>query len=76
MSAKITINRPQYRAMRLPQNPLGTRFHCREAQNIRVVISTGAGDKAFCSGGDMQSSKGTDRCSGEAMVRCLSVLDV
>src|SRR3712207_6896724 len=27
--------------------------HCREALDIRVVLLTGAGDKAFCSGGDM-----------------------
>ena len=27
--------------------------YCREALNIRVVLLTGAGDKAFCAGGDM-----------------------
>jgi len=26
--------------------------HCRENPDISVVIITGAGDKAFCSGGD------------------------
>ena len=28
-------------------------YYCRECQDINVVALTGAGDKAFCSGGDM-----------------------
>ena len=28
-------------------------YYCRECQDINVVVLTGAGDKAFCSGGDM-----------------------
>ena len=28
-------------------------YICRERCDVRVVVLTGAGDKAFCSGGDM-----------------------
>ena len=54
--AKIIINRPRYRNAFTPltTHEMSIAFaHCREAQNICVVILTGAGDKAFCSGGDM-----------------------
>lgn len=53
--AKITINRPKvYNAFRPKTNmEMLDAFHiCRESQDIRVIILTGAGDKAFCSGGD------------------------
>ena len=48
---------------------------CREAQRISVVILTGAGDKAFCSGGDMHV-KGRGGYVGEDGVPRLNVLDV
>lgn len=53
--AKITINRPKvYNAFRplTNQEMLDAMRICREDNSIRVVILTGAGDKAFCSGGD------------------------
>ncbi len=53
--AKITINRPKvYNAFRPLTNSemLDAMMICRERQDIGVVILTGAGDKAFCSGGD------------------------
>lgn len=53
--AKITINRPEvYNAFRPQTNAqmLEAMAYCREHQDIRVVVLTGAGDKAFCSGGD------------------------
>lgn len=53
--AKITINRPAvYNAFRpLTNNEmLDAMSICRERQDIGVVILTGTGDKAFCSGGD------------------------
>ena len=54
--AKITINRERYRNAFTPLTTweMSQAFsYCRECQDIRVVILTGAGDKAFCSGGDM-----------------------
>ena len=53
--AKITINRPEvYNAFRPQTNAqmLDAMAYCREHQDVRVVVLTGAGDKAFCSGGD------------------------
>ena len=58
--AKITINRPKvYNAFRPLTNSemLDAMRICRERADIGVIILTGAGDKAFCSGGD-QNVKG------------------
>ena len=52
--AKITINRERYRNAFTPLTTLELSqafSYCRESSDIRVVILTGAGDKAFCSGG-------------------------
>ena len=49
--------------------------YCREALDIRVVILTGAGDKAFCSGGDMHV-KGHGGYIGTDGVPHLNVLDL
>ena len=53
--AKITINRPEvYNAFRPKTNfeILDALEICKEDSSIDVVVLTGAGDKAFCSGGD------------------------
>ena len=76
--AKITINRPQvYNAFRPQTNRemLDAMAYCREAQDIGAIILTGAGDKAFCSGGDMHV-KGRGGYVGEDGVPRLNVLDV
>lgn len=76
--AKITINRPRYRNAFTPRTTweLAQAFsYCRECQDICVVILTGAGDKAFCSGGDM-NVKGRGGYIDEQGVPRLSVLDV
>ncbi|MCH5347243.1 MAG: 1,4-dihydroxy-2-naphthoyl-CoA synthase [Muribaculaceae bacterium] len=76
--AKITINRPKvYNAFR-PQTVnemLDAMAICREDSGIGVVILTGAGDKAFCSGGD-QNVKGTGGYIDENGVPRLNVLDL
>ena len=54
--ARITINRPRYRNAFTPLTvaEMSDAFrYCREAQDVCVVVLTGAGDKAFCAGGDM-----------------------
>ena len=88
--AKITINRPRYRNAFTPRTTaeLSEAFAiCRERQDIRVVILTGAMSEvpdgmrpeevkhAFCSGGDMHV-KGRGGYIDEEGVPRLSVLDV
>ena len=76
--AKGTINRPRYRNAFTPKTvwEMSQAFnYCREALDIRVVILTGAGDKAFCSGGDMHV-KGHGGYIGTDGVPRLNVLDL
>ena len=76
--AKITINRPRYRNAFTPTTTSeisDALLYCRECQDISVVVLTGAGDKAFCSGGDMHV-KGNGGYIGTAGVPRLNVLDV
>ena len=49
--------------------------YCRECLSVRVVILPGAGDKAFCSGGDM-NVKGMGGYIGGDGVPRLNILDV
>ena len=76
--AKITINRPEvYNAFRPQTNVemIDAMDICRERQDIAVVILTGIGDKAFCSGGD-QNVKGVGGYVDERGVPRLNVLDL
>ena len=76
--AKITINRPRvYNAFRPQTNDemLDAISICRQRADIGVVILTGAGDKAFCSGGD-QNVKGLGGYIGKDGVPRLNVLDL
>ena len=76
--AKITINRPRvYNAFRPQTNAemLDAVGICRERNDIGVVVLTGAGDKAFCSGGE-QNVKGTGGYIDENGVPRLNVLDL
>ena len=75
---RITINRPRYYNAFTPATTAemsdALRL-CREDQQIAVVVLTGAGDKAFCSGGD-QNVKGHGGYIGKDGVPRLNVLDV
>ncbi|MBD5206741.1 MAG: 1,4-dihydroxy-2-naphthoyl-CoA synthase [Bacteroidales bacterium] len=76
--AKITINRPKvYNAFRplTNQEMLDAMAICRERSDIGVILLTGAGDKAFCSGGD-QNVKGVGGYVGEDGVPRLNVLEL
>jgi naphthoate synthase len=76
--AKITINRPKvYNAFRPETNMemLEAMNICRERNDINVIVLTGAGDKAFCSGGD-QNVKGIGGYISENGVPRLNVLDL
>ncbi len=81
--AKITINRPEVRNAFRPQ----TLFELQDAlsmarddESVGVIILTGAGDEAFCSGGDINvrgddGYLGSDSLSKKGIGR-LNVLDV
>jgi naphthoate synthase len=76
--AKITINRPEVRNAFRPATlfELSTAFTAaREDPKIGVVILTGAGDQAFCSGGD-QRIRGDQGYVGPDGVPRLNVLDL
>jgi len=76
--AKITINRPEVRNAFRPQTvfELKEAFSlAREDQNIGVIILTGEGEHAFCSGGD-QKIRGDKGYVGNDGVPRLNILDV
>jgi naphthoate synthase len=75
---KITINRPEVRNAFRPEtlDELIEAFEiCRTDAEIGVVILTGAGDKAFCSGGD-QRVRGQGGYVGKDGVPRLNALDL
>jgi naphthoate synthase len=76
--AKITINRPEVRNAFRPQTlfELMDAFAAaREDASVGVVILTGAGTKAFCSGGD-QRVRGSGGYVGDDGVPRLNALDL
>jgi len=76
--AKITINRPDVRNAFRPRTvkELIRAFEdAREDPEVGVIILTGAGDEAFCSGGD-QRVRGNAGYVGEDKVPRLNVLDL
>jgi len=81
--AKITINRPEVRNAFRPQTlfELSDAFSkARDDTSIGVIILTGEGDQAFCSGGD-QRIRGNDGyigsdSIGKAGIGRLNVLDL
>ncbi len=55
--AKLTINRPEVHNAFTPKTIQELRDalqHARDDEDVGVIILTGAGDKAFCSGGDQR----------------------
>ncbi len=75
--AKITINRPEVRNAFRPltvTEMAQALADAREDQSIGVVILTGQGEKAFCSGGD-QKIRGDSGYKDESGVHRLNVLD-
>ena len=76
--ARITINRERYRNAFTPLTTAemsdALRL-CREMQGISVVVLTGAGNTAFCAGGDMNVKGRGGYVDTEGIPR-LSVLDV
>lgn len=76
--AKITINRPRYHNAFTPDTTkemCEAMVICRENPDISVIILTGAGDKAFCSGGD-QNVKSYGGYIGKDGVPRLNILEM
>ncbi len=76
--AKVTICRPEVRNAFRPQtlDELQQAFErARDDRAIGVVVLTGEGDRAFCSGGD-QRVRGDDGYVGDDGVGRLNVLDL
>lgn len=76
--AKITINRPQVRNAFRPKTVselIDAFAYARDDAKVGAIILTGAGDLAFCSGGD-QSVRGHGGYVGEDQIPRLNVLDL
>ena len=76
--ARITINRPRYHNAFTPdtiKEMIDAMQYSREADQVGVVVITGEGDKAFCSGGD-QNIKGHGGYIGKDGIPRLNVLDL
>jgi len=76
--AKISINRPQKHNAFTPRTiaeMIDAMNICRDDESIDVIVITGEGGKAFCSGGD-QSVRGHGGYIGEDKVPRLNVLDL
>jgi naphthoate synthase len=76
--AKITINRPEVRNAFRPKTlfELSSAFNvARDDPQVGVIVLTGAGTEAFCSGGD-QRVRGDDGYRDERGVGRLNVLDL
>lgn len=83
--AKLTIARPEVHNAFRPETIeelLDAMRRCRESKDIDVVILTGAGEKAFCSGGDQRvkgiggyvDDKGTPRLNVLELQRAIRSL--
>lgn len=76
--AKITINRPEVRNAFRPHTVhelINAFSRARDDQNVGVIILTGEGDLAFCSGGD-QKVRGHGGYVGDDEIPRLNVLDL
>jgi naphthoate synthase len=76
--ARISINRPEVHNAFTPRTVsemIDAMNICREDADIRVIILTGEGGKAFCSGGD-QSVRGHGGYVGGDSIPRLNVLDL
>lgn len=76
--AKITINRPEVRNAFTPKTVaemIDAFSRARDDNRIGVIVLTGEGEKAFCSGGD-QSVRGHGGYVGDDEIPRLNVLDL
>ncbi len=76
--ARISINRPEVHNAFTPltvKEMIEAVNYCRDSEEIKVIVLTGEGGKAFCSGGD-QSVRGHGGYVGADAVPRLNVLDL
>ncbi|CAN7245785.1 1,4-dihydroxy-2-naphthoyl-CoA synthase [Rossellomorea sp. LjRoot5] len=76
--AKITINRPEVHNAFRPKTVMeliDAFAYARDDSKVGVIVLTGAGEKAFCSGGD-QRVRGHGGYVGEDEIPRLNVLDL
>lgn len=76
--AKVTINRPEVRNAFRPKTVMeliDAFSRARDDERIGVIILTGEGEKAFCSGGD-QKVRGNGGYVGDDNIPRLNVLDL
>ncbi|MDX2073697.1 MAG: enoyl-CoA hydratase-related protein [Alphaproteobacteria bacterium] len=60
----VTLNRPEAAnalSRQMAEELVGTLHYAETQSNIRVIILTGAGKKAFCAGADLKERQGMDR---------------
>ena len=70
--ARITINRPDRRNAINPDVVRGiseSLARAEDTSDVKVVVLTGAGDKAFCAGGDLGGMAGAEGKVGEHFLR-------
>ena len=76
--ARISINRPEKHNAFTPltvDEMIDAMHYCRMQEKVKVIILTGVGKKAFCSGGD-QSVRGDGGYISEDQMPRLNVLDL
>src|SRR5699024_1598670 len=76
--AKVTINRPEVHnafTAATVQEMIDAFADARDDSSIGVIVLTGEGEKAFCSGGD-QSVRGHGGYVGDDQIPRLNVLDL
>ncbi len=77
--AKVTINRPDVRNAFRPQTVqelIDAFARIRDDATVGCVLLTGAGDKAFCSGGDQRYKSHSGGYVGDDGIARLNVLDL
>ena len=68
--ARITLNRPEVYHALSPAliNEITLAIKAAESdESVRVVMLTGQGDKAFCSGADLKDISGSDKTAGDIL---------
>lgn len=77
--ARITINRPEKRNAfrRETLDELTAAFRAAEAdRSVGVIVLTGAGDKAFCAGGDINWEEESDQLGAHLLSRQTTILSL